>query len=242
VLVCCAWTCLLVVMERRGLLPLGRYYPMDGRFWSDAVRTLLEPGEALRVLVGPLLRAWAAAQGQAQIVHGWAPTVAPVAGSGPLLARITGAVLLGVLIPLVWIGGNRLIWQLRKRSLALAVLSGGLSLLVALVLAVAGVRSRPIREVDPELAAKLPAQSLILWDNMLELALYELVRNRPDLALAAADRALEMRPEAYQGWWYRAAALRDLGRLDEARVAARRVLEKEPRHVHALQLLRGVGP
>jgi tetratricopeptide (TPR) repeat protein len=113
----------------------------------------------------------------------------------------------------------------------------GSAVIVSGILLISAARTPPVLQQYPELKNRFPERSLILWDNMIELALYEIVRGRPDLGLEAAQRAIDMRPENHSGWWYRAAAYRVMGNWPAAVAAAKRVLILQPDHGPSLALL-----
>ncbi len=232
---CCVWTTILFLMERQGLLPLDRYIPWNQHFWGSVLQFLQQPWEIFPVMTQPLWQNIRAALGTPEPVDGWRATAVPQSGIWPLALRLMAAWVLVWGIPRAWkLGAHLRIWVRSWRSAAIvACLWAG----VALVLLGSGSCTPQARTIAPELADRLPSQSLILWDNMLELALYELVRGRPDRGLIASERAVRLRPDAHQGWWYRAASLRKMGRWEEARRSASKTLELDPDHRLAKELL-----
>jgi len=71
----------------------------------------------------------------------------------------------------------------------------------------------------------------------LVLARHELSRGRPDRALVALEKVGWMELESYEFWSIRAASLLRLHRWDDAVVAARAGLEREPDSVELLDVL-----
>jgi tetratricopeptide (TPR) repeat protein len=71
----------------------------------------------------------------------------------------------------------------------------------------------------------------------LVLAHHELSRGRPDRALVALEKVGGMELESYEFWSIRAASLLRLHRWDDAVVAARAGLEREPDSVELLDVL-----
>lgn len=205
VVLCCLWTLTLVLAERRGLLPLDRYFPFGEPEFRRAVTVVwTEPAETAGALLRPLREA---------------------AAAGGLFVRAAAAVALAAGIVAVGTGLDRL----RRTHLPRMAMAGlGLAAGLVALVTVAGVRTPPER--NPVLLEMVRSSSGILWDNYIELAYYEIMRERPLRAERAARKALAIRPGHYSSHWYLGVALRDQGRHAEAAQAFQEVLRLNPGH------------
>jgi hypothetical protein len=206
IVVCCAWTMLLVFAERRGILPLDRYVPFFTRdFWGGLSRTLLHPIETIVSLLRPMT------------------------GDQNLLGRIIASLLLfagscGVLA----LARRRGVPAPRRTGVTIAI---ALPLLLVIITAIAAARTPVVK--DKQLVRQLGTQSRMLWDNHIELAYYYLVRGQPALAAQSAQKAIQLRPDHYSGWWYYAMALYDAKLYAQAAEAFGRVAALDPDHPRA---------
>jgi tetratricopeptide (TPR) repeat protein len=73
--------------------------------------------------------------------------------------------------------------------------------------------------------------------GLLVLARHELSRRRPDRALAALDKVGRAELDSHEFWSVRASSLLRLHRWDDAVVAARAGLEREPENVELLDVV-----
>jgi hypothetical protein len=208
---CVAWTCCLVLAERRLLVPLDRYIPfLDSEF----------PGRLIAVATSPIETFRACAR----------PFISALEPNGGMLARGLSALALG--------GVTALLMRLRPpqgRARIAALGLGTASLILTCAVLVAAARTPPL---DPAtLPANMRATSGILWDNYVELAYYELVRGDFAEAETAARRAIDVRDNHPTAWWYLAVATLEQGRPAQAAEAAQRVLEMNPDHAGARRML-----
>lgn len=208
---CVAWTCWLVLAERRLLVPLDRYIPfIDAEF----------PGRLIAVATAPLETFRACAR----------PFLAALEPEGNLLPRVWSALALG--------GATAFFMRWRQphgRARIAALGLGAASLILTCAVLAAAARTPPLdRSKLPE---NLRATSGILWDNYVELAYYELVRRDFAAAETAARRAIDVRANHPTAWWYLAVATLEQGRPAQAAEAAQRVLEMNPEHPGARQML-----
>jgi hypothetical protein len=208
---CVAWTCCLVLAERRLLVPLDRYIPfLDSEF----------PGRLIAVATSPIETFRACAR----------PFISALEPNGGMLARGLSTLALG--------GVTALLMRLRPpqgRARIAALGLGTASLILTCAVLVAAARTPPL---DPAtLPANMRATSGILWDNYVELAYYELVRGDFAEAETAARRAIDVRDNHPTAWWYLAVATLEQGRPAQAAEAAQRVLEMNPDHAGARRML-----
>lgn len=205
VAVCCCWTLWLVLAERRMLVPLDRHVP----FADPAVRTAMlrvwsEPSETLRALTRPL-----ASSGAAGMRLGISVALAVA------ISTLPGAV-----------GCLR-----RAHAPYAATALGALAAVILALTTTAAWRTGPV--TDTEVIKGLGNSPRVLWDNYIELALYEAQRGNAQASALAAARAIEMRPGHYSGWWYLGAALFAQQKWAEAVAAFDKVIELNPGHPHA---------
>jgi hypothetical protein len=234
------WTTTLLLAERRGTLPLSRYVAFSPEFLQQLPEVYTQPGATVDGLTRPFQAALGSGRGEVTRAPDWRIGLDAEPGLMPLLLRILGGLGLATFVVGMALGlRKRRPWFPEKPlgrnwgpGLAL-----GSAVIVSGILLISAARTPPVLQQYPELKNRFPERSLILWDNMIELALYEIVRGRPDLGLEAAQRAIDMRPENHSGWWYRAAAYRVMGNWPAAAAAAQRVLILQPDHGPSLALL-----
>jgi len=208
---CVAWTCWLVLAERRLLVPLDRYIPfIDADFPKSLVAVATSPIETFRACARPFLGA--------------------LERSGAMMPRVLSALALGGVTAFL------MRWRPpvgRARIAALGL--GAASLILTCAVLAAAARTPPL---DPTmLPPNMRASSGILWDNFVELAYYELVRGDFSEAESAARRAIDIRENHPTPWWYLAVATLEQGRPAQAAEAAQRVLDMNPDHPGARRML-----
>ncbi len=214
VLACLAWTSLLLLAERRLLVPLDRYVPFDAEFVRALSRTIATPVETIWSLARPFVEA-------SSSVSGMSVRVACAAGLGMFSW---------------WIARRALSPGVPDAPVprpAIAASVAGACVLAAWV-GIAASRTPPMPEESLARAGRQPG---ILWDNYVELAHYHVVRKDYEGAKAAALRALAIRPGTPTPLWYLALAAHDAGHEAEAAEAAARVLEINPGHPGASGLM-----
>lgn len=211
---CVLWTLTLLLAERRGLLPLDRYVPLNHpEMRQRLIQTWSDMGETAKALGRPL--AEALRRPGSDDPDGW-------------LLRLAGALLLTAGTVLVLAAIRRL--SLRDAG-RLALPLAGLAALLAAVTGVAALRTPAER--NPAVLEIVRRSPGILWDNYIELAYYEIMKERPREAEKAARKAQQIRPNHYSNFWYLATALRDQGRYQEAVEAYDQVLKLHPSHPSA---------
>ncbi len=211
---CVAWTLLLLLAERRLLVPLDRYVPFDAELGRALLRTVTSPGETIWSSVRPL--------------------VAASSHPGPFLARVLSAGAVGLWV--WWIARRVLVTgaPILPPSAFVSRVGVGLALVLSAWVGVAAARTTPL---SPDALARAGREPAILWDNYVELAHYHVVRKEYEGAKSAALRALAIRPGTPTPWWYLALASYESGDRRGAEEAARRVLAANPSHPGALDLL-----
>jgi hypothetical protein len=211
-ILCCGWTLLLLLAERRGLLPLDRYVTfVRAEFWHNLLLVITQPVMTVKSLVR------------------WEPLYTV------LVLRAISALLLttGLYVIVMRQRGksasesrtvHRSAWAATVIALVLALLTG-----------IAAMRTPRI--ADPEFRKMLPQTPGVLWDNYIELAFYNLERGRYIPARDAARHAIEMRPKHYSGWWYLGVAEWRLRHNANAQQAFQQVLMLNPEHENAKRAL-----
>lgn len=200
---CCAWTFLLLLAERRGLLPLDRYVSFrTPAFWNNLQRLVLEPSETVAAMLRPLKESNVLLRLLASLL-------------------LAGGTMVAVLKPL----------QFKRRSWLVAPAAMAI---VAIICIFAAARTPRITDVS--LRSQLSRSSKMLWDNYIELAFYRIERKQYDAAVAAADKAIKLRPDHYSGWWYKGMALYRAEEWMPASEAFAKVKQLNPAHARAAQL------
>src|SRR5690606_26990125 len=103
------------------------------------------------------------------------------------------------------------------------------------VVTTAAVRTPPV--ADAALQARLGRSSAILWDNYIELAGYHMMREEYPAAIAVAEKAIAMRPEAPTAYWYKGMAMLQSGNAAQAADLFETVLRLDPNHHNAGELI-----
>jgi cytochrome c-type biogenesis protein CcmH/NrfG len=152
-----------------------------------------------------------------------------------LLLRGAGAVILATgLYAIAGLSRRRL--SLNESAWRKAAWAGtGIAAVLALLTGISALRTPAL--TDPAFRNELPAKPGVLWDNYIELAFYNLERERYVPARDAARRAVEMRPNHYSGWWYLGVAEMRLRHQAAAQQAMQEVIRLNPQHENAKRAL-----
>jgi hypothetical protein len=217
---CCLWTFLLLLAERAGRLPLGRYVPFRSPLFVDEfVQTFTDP-----------LATWNGLTRGLRIGQG---------GVLVLLHRAVAAVLLatGTMLLLRWNAKPTADESTRRFPgwLSLSTVLGSFAAVTLAITTISALRTPKI-EIDQSIN-KLGSASGILWDNYIELAYYELLRGRYEESRVAALEAVKLRPNHYAGWFNVGRAFYLGGNPTDARLAFEETLRLNPDHEISKQLL-----
>ncbi len=206
---CSIWTLTLLLAERRLIVPLDRYVPFNSEgFLRSMADVYLQP----RLTWQSLTRAIDSNTKQR------------------ILATALLFLALGLTLSLIRTSrpGGSLIAAFRISIMVIA------TLLIALI-AVAAARTPPL---NADTRVQFAMNSSILWDNYAELAGYHLTRQEFIQADKAARKAISIRKDGPAAYWYSGIALLNLGKETEAAGRFRQVLDLNPAHSGARDLLK----
>lgn len=203
------WNLLLIAKERAGELSLDHFVPWNAEFFRG-VAAMLNPFRFFPAMMGDFAG------------FGW-PT--------RLVVMAAGVAFAAWLWRGTWKPGPRL------RSAVLAAACAWFAVGAPMLFAIGAART-PHHTAD-EFPMKLYTDNRSLWNGYYEYGFYNLVKNRPEAALAAYQKAADLLPELPYPWRYTALIkLEYLGDPDGAMAAAEHALKLDPHYGPPLETLR----